>query len=177
TPGPIPSRVVPGAIAFVAAAQVSTFRSLLGVEYSSTLTTSNLRDLTVNIFRWRTGRDLAARHHAALLALIIAAFAVGAGVGGLCTRFIHQQAAWVAASVLMIVLAAIVMETRRLDRRADTTPSHQQPGCSAQIRLGRPPDLQVAVMSRAAAGDREPGVRLDAGEERAPGWRSRPRSG
>jgi len=40
-PGGIPGRVVPGAIAFVAAAQVSTFRSLDGVEYSTTLTTSN----------------------------------------------------------------------------------------------------------------------------------------
>jgi len=116
TPGGIPSRVVPGAIAFVAAVQVSTFRSLDGVEYASTLTTSNLRALTVNIFQWRTGHDPAPRHHAALLATIIAAFAVGAGVGGLCTRLIHRQAAWIAAGALMIVLAAIVIETRRLDR-------------------------------------------------------------
>ena len=43
TSGSVPSRVVPGVIAFAAAAQVSTFRSLDGVEYSSTLTTTNLR--------------------------------------------------------------------------------------------------------------------------------------
>lgn len=120
-PGGIPSRVVPGAIAFVAAVQVSTFRSLDGVEYSSTLTTSNLRALTVNIFKWRTGHDPAARHHAALLGSIIAAFAVGAGVGALCTRLIHHQAAWIPAAALMIVLIALVTETRRLDRRGDTT--------------------------------------------------------
>jgi uncharacterized membrane protein YoaK (UPF0700 family) len=111
----IPSRVVPGAIAFVAAAQVSTFRSLPGVEYSSTLTTSNLRGLTESIFTWRTGHDPAARHSAALLASIIAAFTVGAGVGGLCTRLLHHQAAWIPAAVLMIVLVALVIETRRLD--------------------------------------------------------------
>lgn len=121
-PGGIPSRVVPGAIAFVAAVQVSTFRSLDGVEYSSTLTTSNLRALTVNIFKWRTGHDPAARHQAALLGSIIAAFAVGAGVGALCTRLIHHQAAWIPAAALMIVLIAIVTETRRLGRRGDTTP-------------------------------------------------------
>jgi uncharacterized membrane protein YoaK (UPF0700 family) len=121
--GGIPSRVVPGAIAFVAAVQISTFRSLDGVEYSSTLTTSNLRALTVNSLKWRTSHDPTARHHAALLGSIIAAFAVGAGVGALCTRLIHHQAAWIPAAVLMIVLIAIVTETRRLDRRAGTTPS------------------------------------------------------
>jgi uncharacterized membrane protein YoaK (UPF0700 family) len=121
-PGGMPSGVVPGAIAFVAAVQVSTFRSLDGVEYSSTLTTSNLRALTVNIFKWRTGHDPAARHQAALLGSIIAAFAVGAGVGALCTRLIHHQAAWIPAAALMIVLIAIVTETRRLDRRGDMTP-------------------------------------------------------
>jgi uncharacterized membrane protein YoaK (UPF0700 family) len=121
-PGGIPSRVVPGAIAFVAAVQISTFRSLDGVEYSSTLTTSNLRALTVNILTWRTGHDPTARHYAALVGSIIAAFAVGAGVGALCTRLIHHQAAWIPAAALMIVLVAIVTETRRLDRRGDTTP-------------------------------------------------------
>jgi uncharacterized membrane protein YoaK (UPF0700 family) len=118
-PGWISSRIVPGAIAFVSAVQVSTFRSLDGVEYSSTLTTSNLRGLTLNVFAWRSDRDPVARHRAALLACIIAAFAVGAGVGGLCTRLIHQQAAWIAAAALTIVLVAIVIETRRLDRRRE----------------------------------------------------------
>lgn len=122
TPGRVPSRVIPAVIAFAAAAQVSTFRSLDGVEYSSTLTTSNLRALITNIITWHTGHDVAARHRAALLAFVTVAFAIGAGVGGLCTRLIHQQAAWVAAAVLMIVLVDIVIETRRLDRRGDTTP-------------------------------------------------------
>lgn len=46
TSGWVPSRVIPGVIAFAAAAQASTFRSLDGAEYSSTLTTSNLRALS-----------------------------------------------------------------------------------------------------------------------------------
>ena len=45
------------------------------------------------------------------------AFAVGAGVGGLCTRLIHQRAAWIAAAALVIAGVVIVIETRRLDRR------------------------------------------------------------
>jgi uncharacterized membrane protein YoaK (UPF0700 family) len=122
TPGWIPSGVVTGAIAFVSAAQISTFRSLEGLEYSSTLTTGNLRTLITKVFEWRADHDLASRHHAALLASIIAAFAVGAGVGGLCTRLLHRQAAWIAAAVLLSVLVAVVVETWKLDRRE--RPSH-----------------------------------------------------
>jgi hypothetical protein len=122
TPG-----VVTGAVAFVSATQISTFRSLEGIGYSSTLTTANLRTLVTEIFEWRAGHELASRHHAALLAWIIAAFAVGAGVGGLCTRLIHQRAAWIAAAVLMIVLVVVVVETRRLDQRERPAPRPQKP--------------------------------------------------
>lgn len=116
-PGWVPRQVVPGVIAFAAAVQVSTFRSLNGVEYSSTLTTSNLRTLTAKVYQWRAGHDAASRRQAAVLACIVVAFAVGAGVGGLCTRLVHQQAAWIAAAVLILVLAGIVLETSRRDRR------------------------------------------------------------
>ncbi len=108
--------VVTGAIAFVSAVQISTFRSLEGIAYSSTLTTANLRTLITKIFDWRVGREPAARHHAALLGWVVAAFAVGAAVGGLCTRLIHQRAALVAAGILIIVLVVVVVETRRLEQ-------------------------------------------------------------
>jgi uncharacterized membrane protein YoaK (UPF0700 family) len=122
TPGWIPSGVVTGAIAFVSAAQIATFRSLEGIGYSTTITTANLRTLIAKIFEWRAGHELPARHHAALLASIIAAFAVGAGVGGLCTRLIHQQAALIPAAVLMIVLVVVAAETRRLTRPEEPSP-------------------------------------------------------
>jgi uncharacterized membrane protein YoaK (UPF0700 family) len=122
TPGWIPGGVVTGAIAFVSAAQIATFRSLEGVEYTSTISTSNLRRLITEIFEWRAGSELASRHHAALLAWIIAAFAVGAGVGGLCARLLHQRAAWIAAAGLMIVLVVVFVETRRLEQRKRPSP-------------------------------------------------------
>jgi hypothetical protein len=40
-------------------------------------------------------------------------------VGGLCTRLVHQQAAWIAAAVLVLVLGGLVVETRRLDQREE----------------------------------------------------------
>jgi uncharacterized membrane protein YoaK (UPF0700 family) len=117
-PGWIPGGVATGAVSFVAAAQVATFRSLEGIAYSSAITTGNLRDLTANIVQWRAGHDLAARRKAAVLGLIIAAFAAGAGIGGLCTRFIRHHAAWVAAAALVIAGVSIVIETWRLERRS-----------------------------------------------------------
>lgn len=118
TPGRIPGGVVTGAIAFVSAAQIATFRSLEGVGYSTTITTANLRTLITKIFEWRADHELAARHHAALLVSIVAAFAVGAGVGVLCTRLIHQKAALIPAAVLMTVLVVVVV-TWRLEQREE----------------------------------------------------------
>ena len=125
-PGTTPRGIVPGAISFVSAAQVATFRSLEGVRYTSTMTTGNLRDLTANFLKWHAGHDVAARRASVALASIVAAFAVGAGVGGLCTRLIGHPAAWVAAAVLSGVLAAIVAETRRLERPGEP-PSPEPP--------------------------------------------------
>jgi uncharacterized membrane protein YoaK (UPF0700 family) len=114
-----PIGVVPGAISFVSAAQVSTFRSVNGVKYTSTISTGNLRDLTASLVQWRAGHDAEARNQAAVLACIIVAFAAGAAVGGLCTRLIHQQAAWLPAAVLAGVLVTLVLETSRLERSAE----------------------------------------------------------
>jgi uncharacterized membrane protein YoaK (UPF0700 family) len=126
-PGGIPRGIVPGAISFVSAAQVATFRSLEGIGYTSTITTGNLRDLTAAFLKWRAGRDLVARRRTAVLASIIAGFAVGAGIGGLCTRLIQHRAAWVAAAVLAGVLVTIVAETRRLERPGESPPEESPP--------------------------------------------------
>jgi uncharacterized membrane protein YoaK (UPF0700 family) len=125
-PGRAPIGVVPGAISFVSAAQVSTFRSLNGVRYTSTISTGNLRDLTASLVKWRVGRDAAARHQAAILACIIAAFAAGATIGGICTRLIHQQAAWLPVAVLVAVLVTLVTETWRLERPGEPDPGQER---------------------------------------------------
>ena len=121
-PGWIPRGIVPAAISFVSAAQIATFRSLEGVGYTSTITTGNLRDLTASILKWRAGHDLAARRQSAVLACVVGSFAVGAGIGGLCTRLIEHRAAWITAAVLAGVLVALVAETRRLERVKEPAP-------------------------------------------------------
>jgi uncharacterized membrane protein YoaK (UPF0700 family) len=123
----VPRGAVTGSVAFVSAAEISTFRSLEAIGYSNTMTTANLRTLITKIFEWRADHDLAARHHAALLAWIIAAFAVGAAGSGLYTMLIHLRAAWIAAAGLVIVLAVVAVETRRLEQRQRPSPGSQKP--------------------------------------------------
>ena len=67
---------------------------------------------------------------------------VGAGVGALCTRLIGPRAVWVAAAMLVLALAAIVIETATLSR-VETTDDHSEqedgPGHHRDVRghLGR----------------------------------------
>jgi uncharacterized membrane protein YoaK (UPF0700 family) len=121
-PGRVPIGVVPGAISFVSAAQVSTFHSLNGVKYTSTISTGNLRDLIASIVKWRGSHDDAARRRAAVLACIIVAFAAGAAIGGLSTRLIGHRAGWLPVAVLVAVLVTLIMETRRLERQGPAAP-------------------------------------------------------
>jgi uncharacterized membrane protein YoaK (UPF0700 family) len=116
-PPQVPNPVVTAAIAFTSALQVSTFRSLSGTDYSTMLTTSNLRTLVAKAYRWRADHDASAGRQAARIAGVVAGFAVGAGAGALCTRSIGPRAAWVAAAMLVLALAVIVIETAALSRR------------------------------------------------------------
>jgi uncharacterized membrane protein YoaK (UPF0700 family) len=116
-PTQVPDQVVTAAIAFTAALQVSTFRSLEGIDYSTTLTTSNLRTLVAQGYRWRADHDAGAGRQAARIAAVVAGFGVGAAVGALCTHLLGPRAVWVAAAMLALALAAIVVETVTLSGR------------------------------------------------------------
>ena len=166
-PGWVPDQVVTAAIAFVAAVQISTFRSLGGIDYVTTLTTGNLRSLVEKTYRWRADHDATAGRQAAQLAAVIVAFGVGAGVGAWCTHALSSRAAWVAAAGLVIALAYIVGETITLSRREhqgflrnDSTPAHLagqgsagqradnyrgQPGGKGKAYLERPYDRQAGA--------------------------------
>jgi uncharacterized membrane protein YoaK (UPF0700 family) len=63
-PPQVPDQVVTAAIAFTSALRVSTFRSLQGIDYSTTLTTSNLRTLVAKAYLWRADHDATARRQA-----------------------------------------------------------------------------------------------------------------
>ena len=114
----VPDQVVTAAIAFTSALQVSTFRSLQGIDYSTTLTTSNLRTLVAKAYLWRADHDATAGRQAARIRAVVAGFGVGAAVGALCTHIFGPRAVWVAAAMLVLALAAIIVETVTLSRRS-----------------------------------------------------------
>jgi hypothetical protein len=91
-PAQVPNQVVTAAIAFTSALQVSTLRSPQGVDYGTTLTTSNLRTLVAKAYRWCADHDATAGRQAARIGAVVAGFGVGAGVRALCTHFlVHMR--------------------------------------------------------------------------------------
>jgi uncharacterized membrane protein YoaK (UPF0700 family) len=114
-------------VAFAAAIQFSVFRVLGDTPYTTLLASGNLRSTTAAAYRWLLTREPAAARTARRFAAVVAAFAVGAVVGGLCTRQFGAPAVAVASGVLLLVLVLLVRETRQLERQAaiDTPPLKQ----------------------------------------------------
>jgi uncharacterized membrane protein YoaK (UPF0700 family) len=118
--------LVTAAVAFVASLQVSTFRKVGDTPYSSTLTTSNLRNLISSVFAWLVGHHSAAGRDTLRLGGVIAAFTAGAILGALATRHIGAEASWLAASALISVLGLIWSDTNRTARPGGTGPDQPE---------------------------------------------------
>lgn len=114
-PRATPQLATTTAVAFVAALQVSTFRLVRETSYSTTMTTGNLRSLVTAAYEWLSGYDRTQRVVALRLALIVLAFASGAGAGALTSApdVLGTRAALLAAAMLAGVLVAIETHTRR----------------------------------------------------------------
>jgi uncharacterized membrane protein YoaK (UPF0700 family) len=128
--GALPTRastvLVTAAVAFVASLQVSTFRKVGDTPYSSTLTTSNLRNLVSGAFAWLVGHKSAAGRDTLRLGGAITAFAVGAVLGALATRHMGAAASWLPAGALIAVLALIWSDTNRRARSAGIGPDQPE---------------------------------------------------
>jgi uncharacterized membrane protein YoaK (UPF0700 family) len=115
--------LVTAAVAFVASLQVSTFHKVGDMPYSSTLTTTNLRNLVSGAFAWLAAHESHAGRDTLRLGGVITAFAAGAALGALATRHLGAQASWLAAGALIAVLALIWSDTNRGER----SPGPDQP--------------------------------------------------
>ncbi|WP_042423782.1 YoaK family protein [Streptacidiphilus anmyonensis] len=120
-PGHPPAGVTTVTVAFVAALQFSTFTTLHDAPYATVMTSGNLRQCIVATRRWLVDRDAAARSRAQQYGVIVGSFTIGALIGVLCTRWLGQPAIAVAAAILAVVLALLIRETRRLERRTAAT--------------------------------------------------------
>lgn len=103
-------------VSFAAAVQASTFRSLSGQAYSTTMSTGNLRSFVQLLTRAGADRDAASARAAGAFGLVLLAFCVGAGTGALLATGVGGPALWLPAALLLVALVAIVRETARLGR-------------------------------------------------------------
>lgn len=92
-------------IAFVASAQVQTFRDVRGRSYFSTFTTGNLRTLCEAAFSWFfEKRNAQVAQEVRSFALICTVFLIGTILGGLSFRYVGNHALWFTAVLLLLAL-------------------------------------------------------------------------
>lgn len=121
-PDDAPAALVTVPVAFAASIQWSTFRMLVDAPYSTLLVTGNIRTATASAFQWVVGRDLTAKRHARHFGAVVLAFAAGALIGAICTDNLGTTAVAVASGLLVVILVALVYETRQLEHHAANTP-------------------------------------------------------
>ncbi len=112
-PASVPNAVVTVSIAFVAALQVTTFRTLVDQAFSTTMTTGNLRSLSQAVFHRIADGDRAAGVRAVNFGAVITGFLSGAVFGSLMVRILDTRAAWVAALLLLVALGLFMFDERR----------------------------------------------------------------
>ncbi|KAA2253825.1 DUF1275 domain-containing protein [Solihabitans fulvus] len=100
-------------VAFVAAVQSTTFRTLRQWSFNSVITTGNLRTATSAAFRAVARRDAGAAEQAAAFGVICLGFLGGAAVGALLTTWWGNPAAWPAAAVLAVGVGVFFLDELR----------------------------------------------------------------
>lgn len=117
-PDSTPAWVLTTTVAFVAAIQFSTFRTLVDTSYTSLLASGNMRALVESAHRWLVIRDDGSARRAGRFGAVVLAFAAGALVGAIITRHIDVAAAAVPAGMLVVLGAWMLQQTRAVERRA-----------------------------------------------------------
>ena len=97
-------------VSFVCAMQVQTFRKVRGHAYASTMCIGNLRSGTESLSIYLRDRNIGALKKTAHYYGIILIFAIGAGIGGVCSLHIGIRAIWASSVLLAIVCAMMVRE-------------------------------------------------------------------
>ncbi len=104
-------------VSFACAMQVQTFRKVNGYGYASTMCIGNLRSgmESLSVFL-RDRNNRGALKKSCHFFGIIFVFAIGAGVGGICTLHLGIQSIWLSCMVLILVALLMIQEywTRHL---------------------------------------------------------------
>jgi len=116
-PGGFPEMAYTGLIAFVASYQITSFRRVGGLSYSSTFVTGNLRDMAVGLYDASASRDRETRklnlRNARSLGLICLCFLIGVSAGAFSAPRLGNHTLWIAEPLLIAVLLLLYARTKR----------------------------------------------------------------
>ena len=99
-------------VSFSCSMQVQAFRKVNGYRYASTMCIGNLRSGTESLSIYLREKQHGALKKAAHYYGIIFIFAIGAGIGGICSLHIGIRAIWISSILLAIVCAMMIKEHR-----------------------------------------------------------------
>ena len=99
-------------VSFSCSMQVQAFRKVNGYGYASTMCIGNLRSRTESLSIYLREKQHGALKKAAHYYGIIFIFAIGAGIGGICSLHIGIRAIWISSILLAIVCAMMIKEHR-----------------------------------------------------------------
>ena len=99
-------------VSFSCSMQVQSFRKVNGYGYASTMCIGNLRSGTESLSIYLRDRNIGALKKTAHYYGSILIFAIGAGIGGVCSLHIGIRAIWASSVLLAIVCAMMVREHR-----------------------------------------------------------------
>lgn len=99
-------------VSFSCSMQVQAFRKVNGYGYASTMCIGNLRSGTESLSIYLREKQHGALKKAAHYYGVIFIFAIGAGIGGICSLHIGIRAIWISSILLAIVCAMMIKEHR-----------------------------------------------------------------
>ncbi|WP_020498582.1 YoaK family protein [Sciscionella marina] len=112
-PGGLGDTAVVVLVAYAAAVQATSFRTLRRWSYNSVMTTGNLRTATSAAFRAVAGQDREAAEQAGAFGAICLGFLAGAAAGAPLTLLLGDAATWPVAALLAIGLGLFLYDERR----------------------------------------------------------------
>lgn len=99
-------------VSFACAMQVQAFRKMHGYGYASTMCIGNLRSGTESLSVYLREKKPEALKKVAHYYGIILIFALGAGIGGICSIHIGMKAIWGSSALLILACMMMVQEKR-----------------------------------------------------------------
>lgn len=99
-------------VSFACAMQVQTFRKVEGYSYASTMCIGNLRSGTAALSLYIRERDAEQLRKTMYYFGVIAAFAIGAGIGGICSAKYGVHMIW--GSCILLCISFFLMHLEKL---------------------------------------------------------------